>query len=127
MSLVLIGTPSLRGLLQIVEQKDGTQWRELKDQLIARTSNVTIVGSLVTAGSVSFVTSRAPSPVADWDYTFPYICLLAGGLTSALCVVSGLGLVMFLNAVQPQTVRLAANNDRKCKKAGSNLESLPCS
>ncbi|KAI5994222.1 hypothetical protein EDC04DRAFT_1241220 [Pisolithus marmoratus] len=105
MSLVLIGTPSLRGLLQILEQKDETQWRELKGQLIARSSNVTLVGSLATAGSISLVASKSPSPIANWDYPFPYICLLAGGLSSALCVVSGLGLAMFLNAVQPQTVK----------------------
>lgn len=105
MSLVLIGIPSLGGLLQILEQEDGMQWRELKNQLVNRTSNVTVVGSLVTAAAVSFVTSKTPSPITAWDDSFPYVCLLAGGLCSALCVVSGLGLVMFLNAVQPQTVR----------------------
>ncbi|KAI6142143.1 hypothetical protein BKA82DRAFT_1007930 [Pisolithus tinctorius] len=105
MSLVLIGIPSLGGLLQILEQEDGMQWRELKNQLINRTSIVTVVGSLVTAAAVSFVISKTPSPITAWDDSFPYVCLLAGGLCSALCVVSGLGLVMFLNAVQPQTER----------------------
>ncbi|KAI6137374.1 hypothetical protein F5141DRAFT_1209697 [Pisolithus sp. B1] len=105
MSLVLTGTPSLGKLLQILEQEDQTEWRELKSQLIARTSNVTVVGSLATAGSISFVTSKSPSPIASWDYPFPYICLLGGGLCSAMSVVSGLGLAMFLNAMQPQAVR----------------------
>ncbi|KAI5997421.1 hypothetical protein EDD15DRAFT_2364143 [Pisolithus albus] len=105
MSLVLTGTPSLRKLFDILERPDQTEWRDLKQQLIARTSNVTLVGSLAIAGSISFVTSKSPSPIAAWDYALPYISLFAGGLCSVLSVVSGLGLVMFLNAVQRQTVR----------------------
>lgn len=50
------------------------------------------------------MTTQTPSPIANWDEMFPYISFLAGGLSSAMCVVSGLGLVMFLNAVQPETV-----------------------
>ncbi|KAI6046978.1 hypothetical protein EDC04DRAFT_2625948 [Pisolithus marmoratus] len=40
-----------------------------------------------------------------WGYTFPYICLLGGGLSSALSVANGLGLIMFLNAVKFRTVK----------------------
>ncbi|KAI6022161.1 hypothetical protein PISMIDRAFT_11820 [Pisolithus microcarpus 441] len=105
MSLVLTGTPSLSKLFDILERPDQTEWRDLKQQLIARTSNVTLVGSLAIAGSISFVTSKSPSPIAAWDNAVPYISLCAGGLCSVLSVVSGLGLVMFLNAVQRQTVR----------------------
>ncbi|KAI6020671.1 hypothetical protein PISMIDRAFT_11819 [Pisolithus microcarpus 441] len=105
MSLVLTGTPSLRELFDILERPDQTEWRDLKQQLISRTSNVTLVGSLAIAGSISFVTSKSPSPIAAWDNALPYISLFAGGLCSVLSVVSGLGLVMFLNAVQRQTVR----------------------
>ncbi|KAI6095930.1 hypothetical protein F5141DRAFT_1265200 [Pisolithus sp. B1] len=105
MSLVLTGTPSLGELFEILERPDQTEWRDLKQQLIARTSNVTLVGSLAIAGSISFVTSKSPSPIAAWEYALPYISLFAGGLCSVLSVVSGLGLVMFLNAVQHQTVR----------------------
>ncbi|KAI6161521.1 hypothetical protein EDD17DRAFT_1588615 [Pisolithus thermaeus] len=36
--------------------------------------------------------------------TFPYASFLTGGLSFAVCVASGLGLVMFLNAVLPETV-----------------------
>ncbi|KAI6105961.1 hypothetical protein EDD16DRAFT_224620 [Pisolithus croceorrhizus] len=50
--LVLTGTSSLERLLQILEQKDQSEWNTLREQLIARTSNVTVVGSLVATGAV---------------------------------------------------------------------------
>lgn len=45
MFLVLLGTPSLGKLLQIIERKDETQWRELKALLVDRTSNINVVAS----------------------------------------------------------------------------------
>ncbi|KAI6104777.1 hypothetical protein EDD16DRAFT_1636311 [Pisolithus croceorrhizus] len=50
------------------------------------------------------MTIQTPSPIAGWDETFPYISFLIGGVSSTMCVASGLGLVTFPNAVLPQIV-----------------------
>ncbi|KAI6009234.1 hypothetical protein EDC04DRAFT_2774045 [Pisolithus marmoratus] len=102
--LLLIGTTSLESLFYLVDRADTAEWQALKGHLVNRTSCVMVVGSLVTAASTSFVTSKPPSPVAAWDSTPLYICFFCGNLFSAWCVMSGLGLVMFLSTVQPAIV-----------------------
>lgn len=100
--LLLIDTPSSG---EVLGDSDETRWGELKRQLIDRTSNITVVASLVTTASVSFMVASPLPFIMPWGYTFPYICLLGGGLSSALSVANGLGLIMFLNAVKLQTVK----------------------
>lgn len=58
----LTGTPSLERVLPILEQRDQPEWNALRKQLIASTSNIMVVGSLVAAGAVSFVTIQSRHP-----------------------------------------------------------------
>ncbi|KAI6041887.1 hypothetical protein EDC04DRAFT_2977261 [Pisolithus marmoratus] len=102
--LILIGTPLLDRLLEIIEQDDDTQWKELKGLLIDRTSNINIVASLTLGG---------PTNIVNWTHPFPYLCLLSGGVSATLSVLSGLGLLAFINTLRPATVKEMQSNNLK--------------
>lgn len=103
--LLLLGTPSLERLLQIIEQEDDTQWKELKTLLVDRTSNINVVASLAIGTCASFLASSGPTDIANWSHPFPYLCILAGSVFATLSVLSGIGLLAFVNTLRPQTVK----------------------
>lgn len=119
--LVFTGTPSWETFLKILEKNDQPEWKELKEQLVTRITNLTVVGALVASVAVTFVASDAPSPIANWDEMLPYISFLACGLFSAMCVVSGLGLMVFLDAVQPQTASEMRTSQLRCAAVATLL------
>ncbi|KAI6014735.1 hypothetical protein BKA83DRAFT_4344033 [Pisolithus microcarpus] len=81
MFLLLIGTPSLERFLEIIEQEDDAHT------------------------CASFLTSSGPTDIANWDHPFPYLCILAGSVFATLSVLSGVGLLGFINTIRPDTVK----------------------
>ncbi|KAI6041888.1 Sec1-like protein [Pisolithus marmoratus] len=111
--LLLLGTPSLERLLEIIEQKDETQWRELKGLLVDRTSNINVIASLTLGTSAAFLTTSGPTDIANWSHPFPYLCLLACSVFATLSVLSGFGLLAFINTLRPSTVKEMQSNNFK--------------
>ncbi|KAI6168964.1 hypothetical protein EDD17DRAFT_453319 [Pisolithus thermaeus] len=109
MCILLIGTPSLERFSDIIEHPDPTQWKELRGLLVDRTSNINVVASLALSTCASFLTTSSPTDIANWSHPFPYLCILAGAVFALLSVLSGVGLLGFINAVQPNTVRVCPN------------------
>ncbi|KIK23491.1 hypothetical protein PISMIDRAFT_454114 [Pisolithus microcarpus 441] len=105
MYLLLIGTPSLERFLEIIEQEDDAQWKELKGLLVDRTSNINVVASLALSMCASFLTTSGPTDIANWSHPFPYLCILAGSVFATLSVLSGVGLLGFINTIRPETVK----------------------
>ncbi|KAI6119976.1 hypothetical protein EV401DRAFT_1465492 [Pisolithus croceorrhizus] len=113
MCILLIGTPSLERFSDIIEHPDPTQWKELRGLLVDRTSNINVVASLALSTCASFLTTSSPTDIANWSHPFPYLCILAGAVFALLSVLSGVGLLGFINAVQPNTVREIQSNHLK--------------
>lgn len=111
--LLLLGTPSLERLSQIIEQEDDTQWKELKTLLVDRTSNINVVASLAIGTCATFLASSGPTDIADWSHPFPYLCILAGSVFATLSVLSGIGLLAFINTLRPHTVREMRSSNLK--------------
>ncbi|KAI6149888.1 hypothetical protein BKA82DRAFT_997778 [Pisolithus tinctorius] len=111
--LLLLGTPSLERLSQIIEQEDDTQWKELKTLLVDRTSNINVVASLAIGTCATFLASSGPTDIADWSHPFPYLCILAGSVFATLSVLSGIGLLAFINTLQPRTVKEMRSSNLK--------------
>lgn len=104
--LILLGTPSLESLLRLSE-KDEKEWFKLKDRLTQRTININVVGALAVASSSSFLTTPSPTRFANWDREFPYFCIAASNGSAMLAVISGLGLLIFLNVMGPESIKAA--------------------
>lgn len=103
--LILLGTPSLESLLRLSE-KDEKEWFKLKDRLTQRTVNINVVGALAVASSSSFLTTPSPTRFANWDREFPYFCIAASNGSAMLAVISGLGLLIFLNVMGPESIKV---------------------
>ncbi|KAI6140942.1 hypothetical protein EDD17DRAFT_1800780 [Pisolithus thermaeus] len=113
MYILLIGTSSLERFSDIIEHPDPTQWKELKGLLVDQTSNINVVAALTLSTCASFLTTSGPTDIANWSHPFPYLCILAGTVFATLSVLSGVGLLGFINAVQPNTVREIQSNHLK--------------
>ncbi|KAI6008640.1 hypothetical protein EDC04DRAFT_2775572 [Pisolithus marmoratus] len=106
-SLLFFGTPSLDSLLQNLETSDSSQWSQFKGRLTDRTTNINTVGALYVAALASFLTSSPPTNVGKWDHDVPYLFSVACYVMSALAVVSGLCLLMFLDALDSQYITVS--------------------
>ncbi|KAI6040488.1 hypothetical protein EDC04DRAFT_2676493 [Pisolithus marmoratus] len=108
----LLGTDSLESLRQISE-KNEKAWSKLKDRLTDRTININIVAALAVAATASFLTNPPPTDFAKWDHQFPYFCVAASNGSAMLAVISGLGLLIFLNAMDSKSIIAAQTSKFK--------------
>ncbi|KAI6156753.1 hypothetical protein BKA82DRAFT_319809 [Pisolithus tinctorius] len=100
---ILIGVPSLDHLVLI--SHDEEKFSKVIERLTARMANITVVATLAVSATVGFLTTTPPTPYAAWDKEFPYI-FIAGACGSAiLSAASGLGLIMYLGVVTPESVQ----------------------
>ncbi|KAI6122914.1 hypothetical protein EDD16DRAFT_1569697 [Pisolithus croceorrhizus] len=78
-----------------------------------RLRNFMYILSIGTPTCASFLTTSRPTDIANWSRPFPYLCILAGIVFALLSVLSGVGLLGFINAIQPNTVREIQPNHLK--------------
>ncbi|KAI6026879.1 hypothetical protein PISMIDRAFT_648546 [Pisolithus microcarpus 441] len=102
--LTLLGEPSLESVIETAE-KDKQEWTELKRRLTERTANINVISSLAVAACATFLTTAPPTNIAEWTHVFPYICIGGAIGCSLLAVVTGLGLLIFLNSAQASTFK----------------------
>ncbi|KAI5999018.1 hypothetical protein EDC04DRAFT_1097000 [Pisolithus marmoratus] len=105
---VLLGTSSLTALNGMSTE----QWSELSKRLNDRTENINVVGALAVATSAVFLTTNAPNGVrfVNWNRDVPYFYLSACGGCGMLAVMSGLGLIVFLNGTDHASIKKALQN-----------------
>ncbi|KAI6162868.1 hypothetical protein EDD17DRAFT_1573029 [Pisolithus thermaeus] len=104
--LTLLGQNSLESLIATAE-KDGPEWTELKRRLTERTANINVVASLAVAACATFLTATPSTSVADWTHEFPYVCIGGSVGCALLSVITGLGLLVFLNIMSAQHLKSA--------------------
>lgn len=104
--LTLLGEPSLESVIETAE-KDKQEWTELKRRLTERTANINVISSLAVAACATFLTTVPPTNIAEWTHVFPYIYIGGAIGCSLLAVVTGLGLLIFLNVMSPQHLKSA--------------------
>ncbi|KAI6040526.1 hypothetical protein EDC04DRAFT_2894072 [Pisolithus marmoratus] len=109
--LTLLGTTSLESLIQTAKT-DKTEWNELKMRLTERTANINVISSLGVGACATFLTTTSPTDVADWTHEFPYVCIGAAWC-SVLAVVTGLGLLIFLNVMSTEHLESAKRSSFK--------------
>ncbi|KAI6041680.1 hypothetical protein EDC04DRAFT_2668022 [Pisolithus marmoratus] len=98
---MLTGVPSLENFLETVEQEDETKWLDLKRRLVVRTLFIR-PGCLLVIPVLVMARFLKPEPPRATRQGIPVWFV---GLCAALSVVSGLGLVRFLNTIQPRIVK----------------------
>ncbi|KAI5996855.1 hypothetical protein F5J12DRAFT_346860 [Pisolithus orientalis] len=96
-----------------MSENDEEEWSKLKDRLIQRTININVVGTLTVASSASFLTTPSPTNFAKWNREFPYACIAACSGSAMLAVISGLGLLIFLNVMSPESIKAAEKSTFK--------------
>ncbi|KAI6149901.1 hypothetical protein BKA82DRAFT_997773 [Pisolithus tinctorius] len=110
--LILFGTPSLEGLLRIILANDN-RWETQRQLMVDRTTNINTISALILPTTAAFLTTSGPTDITNWSHTLPYVCLLTGSAFTTLSLVSGLGVLAFLNTLQARTVREMLQNKRK--------------
>ncbi|KIO08746.1 hypothetical protein M404DRAFT_22596 [Pisolithus tinctorius Marx 270] len=93
--------------------KHEKEFKEIKETLLERTKNLTVVATLAVSATVAFLTTAPPTPYAAWDKEFPYLCIALTCGCGILSAGSGLGLIMYLGTMTRQSVK-GLNN--KCFK-----------
>ncbi|KAI6125512.1 hypothetical protein EV401DRAFT_1885940 [Pisolithus croceorrhizus] len=96
--LIFVGT-TLQQRNDMVQQNNEKEWAELRSHLAERTTNINILGGLALGASATFLTSHAPTDIADWNRQFPYFFIAAANYSAMLSVLSGLGLLINLNVM----------------------------
>ncbi|KAI6040520.1 hypothetical protein EDC04DRAFT_2676826 [Pisolithus marmoratus] len=106
---IFVGTPSLEHL-QEISAKNKQEWFELKSRLTDRAANANTVGALVVGATAAFLTTSPPTHFAEWGGALTYFFLGAAGGFALLAVLSGFGLLVFLNAMGPEDLERAKDN-----------------
>ncbi|KAI5992305.1 hypothetical protein F5J12DRAFT_897334 [Pisolithus orientalis] len=104
--------PSLEGLLDIILAND-KRWETQRQLMIDRTTNINTVSALVLPTAAAFLTTSSPTAIVNWSHTLPYVCFLAGGVFATLSLLSGLGVLGFVNTLQSDAVKEMLYNKRK--------------
>ncbi|KAI6040519.1 hypothetical protein EDC04DRAFT_1491935 [Pisolithus marmoratus] len=103
---VFIGTSSLDAF----NEMEPSQWPELSKRLSGRTQNINVVGALAVATAAVFLTTDAPDGVLliNWNRELPYFCLAACAGCGMLAVMSGLGVIVFLDGTDHESIKVSA-------------------
>ncbi|KAI6116049.1 hypothetical protein F5141DRAFT_1100773 [Pisolithus sp. B1] len=140
--LIFVGT-TLQQRNDMVQQNNEKEWAELRSHLAERTTNINILGGLALGASATFLTSHAPTDIADWNRQFPYFFIAAANYSAMLSVLSGLGLLINLNVMDLKSfevsaipsysifllipIALATTDDhRRCRRRRPGVGSLSC-
>ncbi|KAI6131897.1 hypothetical protein EDD17DRAFT_1575816 [Pisolithus thermaeus] len=107
--LTFLGTRSLEDLIKATEN-DKTELTELKQRLTDRTANINVIGTLVVSGCAAFLTTSPPTNFANWLHLFPYVCIGTAIGCAMLSVVTGLGLLIVLNVLDPKLLKKVQRN-----------------
>lgn len=89
------------------------RWETQRQLMIDRTTNINTVSALVLPTAAAFLTTSSPTAIVDWSHTLPYVCFLAGGVFATLSLLSGLGVLGFVNTLQSDAVKEMLYNKRK--------------
>ncbi|KAI6040525.1 hypothetical protein EDC04DRAFT_1492030 [Pisolithus marmoratus] len=91
------------------------KWPEFRERLSDRTENINVVGALAVATAAVFLTTSAPDGVLliNWNRELPYFCLAACGGCGMLSVMSGLGLIVYLNGADHNSIQNAREDRLK--------------
>lgn len=111
--LVLLGTPSVDRLLEILEQDDDSPLSKFKRRLVDRTQFLSVISSLVVGATAAFLSTPPPTDFAAWNHEIPYFCIACSSGSAMVAVTSSLGQAMYLNAVRPESVRELRENKTK--------------
>ncbi|KAI6001141.1 hypothetical protein EDC04DRAFT_2790964 [Pisolithus marmoratus] len=105
---ILLGTSSLH----VLNEMKPSEWSELRERLNDRTQNINVVGALAVATAAVFLTTSAPDGVLliNWNRELPYFCLAACAGCGILAVMSGLGVLVFLDGTDHESIKKALNN-----------------
>ncbi|KAI6040517.1 hypothetical protein EDC04DRAFT_1491854 [Pisolithus marmoratus] len=108
---ILLCTSSLDNL----DEMSGEGWSKLSERLNNRTENINVVGALAVATAAVFLTTNAPDGVLliNWNRELPYFCLAACGGCGMLAVMSGLGLIVYLNGTDHDSIKKARQSPLK--------------
>ncbi|KAI6097836.1 hypothetical protein F5141DRAFT_450953 [Pisolithus sp. B1] len=109
----LLSLPYLAKSLIATAEKEGLEWTELKRRLTERTANTNVVGSLAVAACATFLTATPSTNVVDWTHEFPYICIGGSVGCALLSIITGLGLLVFLNIMSAQHLKSAKDSTFK--------------
>ncbi|KAI6040513.1 hypothetical protein EDC04DRAFT_2894045 [Pisolithus marmoratus] len=105
---ILLGTSSLHAL----DKMKPSEWSELRQRLNNRAENINVVGALAVATAAVFLTTDAPDGVLliNWNRELPYFCLAACAGCGMLAVMSGLGVLVFLDGTDHGSITKALKN-----------------
>ncbi|KAI6154186.1 hypothetical protein BKA82DRAFT_4098530 [Pisolithus tinctorius] len=102
-SLLFIGSPSLEALGE-------QEFKEVKDNLLERTKNITVVSTLAVGAATSYLVSTVPTTYASWDKEWSYVFIAAASACAMLSTASGIGLIMYLGVATSENIHGVKGN-----------------
>ncbi|KAI5996909.1 hypothetical protein F5J12DRAFT_896045 [Pisolithus orientalis] len=108
-SLLSLGAPSLDKIGKL----KGKKFTELRDKLMERTKNLTVVSALAVSTTISFLTAPPPVDYAAWDNKVPYLFIAGACWNTIMSTACGLGLIMYLGIMTEDSIeRIKRNFER---------------
>lgn len=102
-SLLLLGAPSLGEIGKL----KGKKFTELRDKLMERTKNLTVVSALAVSTTISFLTAPPPVTYAAWDNKVPYLFIGGACGSTIISTACGLGLIMYLGVITEDSIEVS--------------------